>query len=567
MKKTGTEFKKPYGREIFGKEQVVHYPYPRERIIPEPIFPYLVFDGGASNFANDRFGTVNSDELLRLTMSGELFSEFSSGGEFNWERSFAYTDKTDFTKKYEWQIWPQRLYMTIPVAHAFLRTGDKKYSDEWLRIIRGWDAAHPYQPFDPAIPYLQTDMTWRDMQVAWRTMSMLHGVFMLQDAPYTREDWEYIYRFIHLHTDHLYEEALDRLSKNHAQNHVLQIGVVLIMAGVMFPEFDNSEELIRIGIDTVKMNMEGSIFEDGGSNEDSPSYSHFIVRLYLETLLLLERNGRQAYPGLRESIVKQYEWIFHMSSPTGRTLPLSDSYSMDTLADLRRAEALIPLSFSRERGSRLFPNSKTGVMKVGNMTLYLDAMSFIPHGHQHAGRPEILLFRGDEAVLVEGGICSYDRWELYMRVRESRMHNVVFCPDLDSEELEIDSDITLFDPHSGRVDFVSRVRMGEVSYKWERSLTLEENRLTIVDKAKSDTPIRWQSNLHLKRNDTKVKNRNTVCQLTDNYLMTLECDREIETDLVPVMNDKNKIDYAVLARVTGSGDGYGATTVITFEDR
>ena len=35
------------------------------------------------------------------------------------------------------------------------------------------------------IHYLRTDMTWRDMQVAWRTMSLLHGLFMLQDAPFT----------------------------------------------------------------------------------------------------------------------------------------------------------------------------------------------------------------------------------------------------------------------------------------------------------------------------------------------------------------------------------------------
>ena len=99
--KTGNEYKKPYGKEIFGAESIGYYPYPREELIKNPIFPYFVFDGGAFNLVNDRFGTVNSDELLELTLSGKLFEIFRYKGEFNWESSFAYTEGTDFTKKYE----------------------------------------------------------------------------------------------------------------------------------------------------------------------------------------------------------------------------------------------------------------------------------------------------------------------------------------------------------------------------------------------------------------------------------------------------------------------------------
>ena len=244
---TGTEFKKPFGKELFGTENIAHYPYPREKLIAEPIFPYFMLDGGAFNLMNDRFGSADGDHILELTCSGKLFEEFTHKGKFNWERSFAYIEGTDFKKKYEWQIWPQRLYMTIPLAHQFLKTGDRKYADAWMKLVKAWDEAHPYQEFIPEIHYLQTDMVWRDMQVAWRTMSLLHGLFMLQDAPFTKEEWKYLYDFIELHVHHMYVEALDRLTRNHAQNHVLQIGVVLIMAGVMFHEFENTAEIIKIG--------------------------------------------------------------------------------------------------------------------------------------------------------------------------------------------------------------------------------------------------------------------------------------------------------------------------------
>ena len=130
MKKTGNEYKKPFAKEIFGVENTGYYPYPREELIKQPIFPYFVLDGGAFNLMNDRFGTTDGDEILELTLSGKLFEIFRYKGEFNWETSFTYVKDTDFTKKYEWQIWPQRLYFTIPVAHKFLQTGDRKYADE-----------------------------------------------------------------------------------------------------------------------------------------------------------------------------------------------------------------------------------------------------------------------------------------------------------------------------------------------------------------------------------------------------------------------------------------------------
>ena len=50
MIQTGTEYRKPYGKEVFGRETVSHYAYPREKLIAEPIFPYLVLDGGAYHF-------------------------------------------------------------------------------------------------------------------------------------------------------------------------------------------------------------------------------------------------------------------------------------------------------------------------------------------------------------------------------------------------------------------------------------------------------------------------------------------------------------------------------------
>ncbi len=560
-------FKKPYAKEIFGEEQSSYYAYSRETLKNEPIFPYFVFDGGAFHFANDRLGTTNSDELLELTMSGKLFDIFKRHGQFNWETSFSYTKDTDFTKKYEWQIWPQRLYMTLPVAQAFLRTGDTKYADCWLKIVKAWDEAHPYQEFDASIPYIKTDMVWRDMQVAWRALSLMHGLFMLQEAPYSPEEWKYLYDFIELHIKHLYLESMDRLSRNHAQNHVLQIGVALIMAGAMFPEFDGHERYIEIGKDTVKMNMEGAIFPDGGSNEDSPSYSHFIVRLYLEAYLLLKNNRLPPIEGLEESIQKQYNWLYMMTDPNGRVLRLSDSYSMDSYADIERARKLISLPLPVERQSVHFPDSKVAVLRNDSMLLVVDAMNELG-GHRHYGRPQTLLFYDNEPILVDSGCCNYDIWDMYLYLRTAEAHNVVYSPDFDENHWRIIPDIPHFDPVNRKIVVTNHVAYQDRGYHWERSIQCEENRVIIQDYAESEHDLNWVAKFHLARRDINVlRERGEIQQLTDRFLVRFYFDRPFDVGYAPVMNDNNKIDYSRCVTVKSFGWNFSLRTIIEFEKR
>ena len=569
MKRTGNDYIKPYAKEIFGIENIGYYPYPREELIKQPIFPYFVLDGGAFNLMNDRFGMTGGDEILELTMSGKLFDIFRYKGEFNWETSFTYVKDTDFRKKYEWQIWPQRLYFTIPLAHRFLKTGDRKYADAWLTIIKEWDKAHPYQEFDPEISYFFTDMVWRDMQVAWRTMSLLHGMFMLQDAPFTKDEWKYLYNFIELHMKHLYVEALDRLARNHAQNHVLQIGVVLLFAVSMFPEFENIPEMTKIGIDTVEMNLRNAIYDDGGSDEDSPSYSHFIARLYLEALLLIEKNGYREIKGLRESVRKQYEWLYQCMTPRGKTLQLSDSYALDVMQDIDFASRLIDLDFEREQQSVYYPDSHIAIMRKGDNVLFADAACW-PGPHHHAGAPQILSYFKGDSILIDTGVCNYDRWEMYLYLHAFKAHNVVYNEDFAIYDCKVTPKIEEVDLDSGKVTIRTVVenKNGQ-SYVWVRKLEVTEKGMIIDDEASSDIEMPFKSRLFFRKSDVLFpeNNKNMMQLLSENYLMTLTSEKAVSMELAPVMNDGNKLDYAVICESKEFGKIFRNRVVIEFSDR
>ena len=583
MKKTGNDYIKPYAKEIFGVENVGYYPYSREELVKQPIFPYFVLDGGAFNLMKDRFGSADGDRILELTLSGELFEIFKFKGKFGWESSFAFVEGTDFRKKYEWQIWPQRLYFTIPLAHRFLQTGDRKYADAWLTIVKEWDKAHPYQEFDER-PYWQTDMTWRDMQVAWRTMSLLHGLFMLEDAPFTKEEWAYLYDFMKLHMNHLYLEAMDRLAKNHAQNHVLQIGVVLLLAVSMFPEFENIEQLTKIGLDTVEMNLRNAIYDDGGSDEDSPSYSHFIARLYLEALLVIEKNGYPEIKGLRESVQKQYEWLYQCMTPRGKTLQLSDSYSLDVMQDIEYASRLIDLDFERQQKEIYYPQSHLAIFRKSDMTLFSDAAVY-PGPHHHVGAPQIISFYKGEPILVDSGICNYDRWEFYHHLMHFKSHNNVYCEEFDDiMECRVTPTIESVDMEKGTMTIKTLVSHScGKSYEWTRNLTVSDHRIIIEDEAVSETELNFKSRFLFKKNyvlfpgQTKCFVRefkrfgyedNNIMQLmTDDFIMTLTSGKKLTQELTPVMNDENVLDYAIACECKEYGKVFKNRTEIVFEDR
>ncbi len=565
--KTIPGYKKPYGKEIYGKEYICGYMYPEEELKKTDIFKYFVLDGGAYNYMKDIIGEVTGEGLLDMIMSGELFKLFQSGGTYKWEKSFARTEGTDFVKKYEWQCWPQRLYSLLPVAQAFLRTEDKKYSDRWLEIVKGYDEAHPYIGYDESIDRINTNMAWRDMQVSWRTMILLHSLFMLQKADFSKENWKYLYDYVYLHVKHLYLEAKNRLRKQVVQNHVLLIGTALVVSSCMFPEFDIADDCLEIGKELLILNLRG-IYKDGGSVEDSPSYSLFIARIFLEPMLMLEYNGKEPVEGLRESVLAQYRWIYQNISPCGNMPRFSNTYSIDGTQDIEIVKKLIDLDLPEKQESVLFPDSNQAIVRKGDLTLYVDAIN-IPDswGDMHRGRPQILLYYKDRPIITDPGVYNYDRWEFYLYCMAAENHNIVFSPVINDEEMELHTKITDFSENY--VACEAKVIYKDIEYLWTRTFDILENKIIIKDNIKSNKDIPWRSRLFFTRADSSTNEPSDTVfkQLFDDSIMKVTSEKSYSVQLLPAMNETNDMEYAIVLENYDKGTEYKNSFVIEFENR
>ena len=578
------EFVKPYIAQIYGVEpQKRYFVYPREILVREQIFPYYVLDGGAFFFACDHFGDATSDTLLEKTMSGEMFELLrDKDGRIDWGRAYHTAAETGMSKQHEWQSWPQRLYMLLPIGQAFLRTGDRKYSDEWLRILRDWIADSPYESPDMQTSHVNTSMKWRDMQVSWRAMTLIHSVYLLGSHPdaFTRDEWKEIYEFIDLNLFHLASEGDFDRTVRRLGNHTLQMASALISGGILFAELPRAREYFERGIDIMTACFHANVMPDGGTREVGPSYNHFIARLYLEAQKHCELNGYPEIDGLHDSVIRQYQWLATVANKAGRSLRLSDAYGMDAHADVRLMGEIYPFEADFSKKSVWLKDSGYIMLRNTRSEMAIDAMRFFG-GHQHYGRIQPLLWADGEEVLTDTGCCNYDRGDLYVWGMTAEAHSVITCDAFPLYTSKYDVEVLSFDGDANTVTACMTVSYEDRSYTWTRTIALYEDGADFTDSIEADEEYAFKGRWYLPERATAMEEYSGAAspllsgagyfpmghvarQRLGSGSVTVRCDELMEQDRTPAMTDENKLTYLERLTWTRSGKKFAVKTEIRY---
>lgn len=543
-------FYKPY----IENTKEAHFCYSREVLKNRPIYPTYVLDGGGFFFVNDEFGTQNSDEWAEKIMDGSFFEYWTRNGEFDWSAVFKDYIVDNYTPEFEGSIWINRLYILLPLAQKYMITNEDKYAIKWLEIFTSWVKNNPYTDYSDR----PKDLIWENMQVSTRIINIVHSLFMLGDCKlFTKNDMQMIYESIRTHGAELIRELKKKAETDAPDNHVLQMADASIMLAVLFPEFFDSEDFINIANKVVKDNIRNSIFADGCNNEDSITYSHFIARLYLECELFLTNNGRKGINGCKESIQKQYDFLYHFASPEGNTLQIGDSYSRSAFDDIDFVNGFYPLSFDRTLKTHIFYPSKMAVLRNKNYSVYVDAMDMV-EWHQHFGRPNIIVYYKSTPVVVDSGGTNYDRGIFFKKMHSAGSHNVIDCKDIkltvapSIEKLEFVS----FDEKDGIQTLVIKntVSTDGIEFIWLRTLALSEEKLEITDSVTANRKMNFENIIHTKGCRTGYNAfwatlqpvNKDFTELNLRYksrMATVRTDSPFELSFEPCLDENNKQNY------------------------
>lgn len=576
-------FRKPYL-----SEKTARFPYSRETLLEKPIFPALVLDCGAYLCANDILGSANGDVMLQKIMDGSLFDYWSEDGVFDWQAVGKRCELVPYTKEYEAEIFLNRLYILQPLAQAYAKTRDKKYADIWFQILDHWRQSNPYGMQDPL------GKMWKDMQMSWRLVAMIYGIYLMgEDNTLTKDQWQVVYDMIRQHAAIMLPELAEDIEKGNMSNHVTLKAMALTLAGILLPELCDAAATIETVREYLSIQLKQKYYPDGTSREMGHTYRFFTTRLYVEIELTLTKNGYAPIEGCNERMQKSYEFLYQFSTPGGMCPQIGDAYALDVDAEIEFVNSFYPLTFSRQKKSRLFADGQMVVLRNGKFTLLVEAMTAnnLPAGrneythHVHTGRMQYLLFAGDQPLVVDSGCPNYDRQFIYTPFAVETGHNVIRC----DEVLVHEPDTMIRTGTIEETAIVDYVEDKKVSirntltapdgkhYTWIRTFEMDEDSLTVTDEVEGDGCYHYDSFVHLAPAITGYCNyygdpvaeplradRRQLRLRFGSKFLTVETDTPVENSIAPYYNERNKLDYCQVLTRKFHADRFCEKTVYRF---
>lgn len=468
-------------------------------------FDLYLWDGGAFGYLSSVLPEVSGKEILESYKKGELLSEFKSDGKIVWDKFFNVNSHPRIRKQLEKHVWLNRLYFLLPMALEFYRTGEEYWAKEFMHNFKSWVSENPY-PYFQKFNYERGNYIWYDMQVCWRFLVLAHSIPLLEiSEAISFSDRELLKKMLGLHGSHIQKEVLHGFEVNKAKgNHFLQKGLVLLMACLEYQKLFQDSDWFELAMKVIMHIDEKETLKDGANIEGSPSYSHFIARMYLDCFLILKKHNREIPKFLEKTLEKQYSYLGKSIAPDDMSLPFGDSYHLNVRKDLELVEKLTGLSipFKSESSFQSVP-SRFVCLKKGKLSVYVNGFSPGIYSHLHGGAPNLVAYFDKQPIIWEAGMCNYDD-DFIAWNRSFDSHSSVSIQPIEGKQITWRDyrksppkiDIVEFDPKQARVKYTFHYQANSKEIKWTREIQLEEKKVVVNDSIVTNFEATFNQNFH-----------------------------------------------------------------------
>lgn len=348
----------------------------------------------------------------------------------------------------------------LDLGRAYWATGDQKYAEDWVLMLRDWIEDNPAQFGVGPNPRDRKGQPWRKLETGIRTKVWISAMEFFLDAP--AFDAEAKYQFSRSLCDHA--KRLTESSQNFRRGNWHQVGVTgLFNLGVMFPEFKDAAAWREMGLKHLRMAIEKSVHPDGAQSELTPGYHSWMAMSFLDVQLLAKKNGLDLND-FSDRHEEMFDFLMQVTKPDHRYVALGDAGQRD-VADIMGIGALtyerpdfrylasdkfnpgwiwkFPpeqiLNYSKleatqpSLGSHMLSHARYGVMRTGwqpeDRFLLFDCA---PRGgnHCHDDRLQVVVYSGRD-LLIDRGAYSYDEPLHHQYFVKSQAHSVVLVDEKD----------------------------------------------------------------------------------------------------------------------------------------
>jgi len=261
------------------------------------------------------------------------------------ETPITFHDKIDWTYQYkgdfEWTVNLNRSRFMAELGQAYWLTGKEKYAKGFINLMKDWIKQNPLTEEEiqqsEATQYNVKD-TWRKLDSGIRITNWIKGYFCVKESEawgtdeekYFKESLCWHGRYLSVaYTPHDRQSNWGFLETNG-----------LFQIALLFPDFTESEEWLRLAIQRLKVMCELQVFEDGMHNEQSPMYHHEVLHCLFEPVWLAKLNGLQIPEKLRNTLNAMFTASLAFVKPNGHQPMMSDSDHTDIRDVLSRGAVL-----------------------------------------------------------------------------------------------------------------------------------------------------------------------------------------------------------------------------------
>ena len=120
----------------------------------------------------------------------------------------------------------------------------------------------------------------------------------------------------------------------------------------------------------------------------------------------------------------------------------------------------------------------------------------------------------------------------------------------------------MWKPEDGVVETKILIDELEGSYEWVRRFVVSDEKITFYDRAVSEKPLRWKSRLYFARRDMYMADKQKMELRSPGYHADITTALPYNQHIRMVMDDDNKINYAIVLECGAEGKVFENTTEI-----
>ncbi|MCB9290588.1 MAG: alginate lyase family protein [Lewinellaceae bacterium] len=288
-------------------QKVGYFPKVSLKAYPSPI---LFLPELSAPFETEKYAVFGRP--LRIDQPIDWHKDIISGTSFPPDYSYSIDTRTEKhgIVKVTWEA--NRLQFLTHICLQYRYSGDKKYLQRFVDMVRSWKEANPYLRGVNWYSNIEVNLRIITWFLCWEILEVPQ---LCEKDPAFKKFVDGLWLpLIYLHGLHADKHPSKFSSSN---NHLIAEASGLFIAGAYW-NFPRSKKWVRKAQEILEREIQLQHSPNGINREEASEYIQFITDFFLIAFIVGERTGHPFSDAYRQMLKKIFDYIYHLMGQSGK---------------------------------------------------------------------------------------------------------------------------------------------------------------------------------------------------------------------------------------------------------